>query len=94
MWKLATYSVCRNKGEGGKGDTSFCSASPSTVENMGRTTHRYELNTYRVVYFFGRGDFVSSSNIYPREDWYVMRGILCVTLDGQMLVMGFYGGCY
>ena len=25
---------------------------------------------------------------------YVMRGILCVTLDGQMVVMGFCGGCY
>ena len=26
---------------------------------------------------------------------YVMRGILCVTLDGQILTsMGFCGGCY
>ena len=25
---------------------------------------------------------------------YVMRGILCVTLDGQMVVMGYHPGCY
>ena len=25
---------------------------------------------------------------------HVMRGILCVTLDGQMVVMGYHPGCY
>ena len=33
-----------------------------------------------------RGDIVRGS--------YVISALLCVTLDGKMVVMGFFGGCY
>ena len=37
---------------------------------------------------------VNFQQSYARYGSYVMRGILCVTLGGQMVVVGFCGGCY
>ena len=39
-------------------------------------------------------DLAPLAQVYQNNNAFRWTSVLCVTLDGQMVVMGFCGGCY
>ena len=65
---------------------TFFVSSCSDTRAMGRVLD--------VVYYDLSVTKAKGSVTFPVQSNYVATRVLCVTLDGQMVVMGFCGGCY